>query len=30
MAVPYNGTIMTGGDSLTDDINIFYDVRASL
>lgn len=29
MAVPYNGTIMTGGDSLTDDLNIFYDVRTA-
>jgi hypothetical protein len=26
MAVPYNGTIMTGGDSLTEDLNVFYDV----
>jgi Amt family ammonium transporter len=25
--VPYNGTIMTGGDSLHADLNIFYDVR---
>jgi Amt family ammonium transporter len=24
--VPYNGSIMTGGDSLTSDLNIFYDV----
>ena len=24
--VPYNGTIMTGGDSLHDDLNVFYDV----
>lgn len=25
--VPYNGTGMTGGDSLTEDLNIFYNVR---
>jgi Amt family ammonium transporter len=25
--VPYNGTTMTGGDSLNADLNIFYDVR---
>lgn len=24
--VPYNGTTMTGGDSLHADLNIFYDV----
>jgi len=24
--VPYNGTDMTGGDSLNSDLNIFYDV----
>ncbi len=24
--VPYNGTIMTGGDSLHANLNIFYDV----
>ena len=24
---PYNGTIPTGGDSLLQDLNIFYDVR---
>lgn len=24
--VPYNGSIMTGGDSLHADLNIFYDV----
>jgi Amt family ammonium transporter len=24
--VPYNGTIMTGGDSLNADLNVFYDV----
>jgi hypothetical protein len=24
--VPYNGSIATGGDSLTADLNIFYDV----
>lgn len=27
--VPYNGTGMTGGDSLTSDLNIFYDVSSS-
>jgi len=26
MVVEYNGTGMTGGDSLTEDINIYYDV----
>jgi hypothetical protein len=26
MAEPYNGTTMTGGDSLTEDLNVFYDV----
>jgi Amt family ammonium transporter len=26
--VEYNGTIATGGDSLTEDLNIFYDVRS--
>lgn len=25
--VPYNGTIATGGDSLTEDLNIYYNVR---
>jgi len=29
MAVPYNGTTMTGGDSLTEDLNIYYEVSAS-
>ena len=24
--VPYNGTSMTGGDSLHADLNVFYDV----
>ena len=24
--VPYNGTIATGGNSLTDNLNIFYTV----
>jgi Amt family ammonium transporter len=24
--VPYNGTIPTGGDSLGEDLNIFYEV----
>ena len=28
--VPYNGTIATGGNSLTDDLNIFYTVSAYL
>ena len=23
--VPYNGTIATGGDSLTEDLNVFYE-----
>ena len=27
--VPYNGTGMTGGDSLNADLNIFYDVSYS-
>jgi hypothetical protein len=27
--VPYNGSIMTGGDSLNADLNIFYDVSLS-
>jgi hypothetical protein len=27
--VPYNGTIATGGDSLTDDLNVFYNVRTA-
>jgi hypothetical protein len=26
MAIPYNGTGMTGGDSLTEDLNVYYDV----
>ena len=26
--VPYNGTVPTGGDSLTEDLNLFYTVRA--
>jgi hypothetical protein len=25
--VAYNGTIATGGDSLTEDLNIYYSVR---
>lgn len=25
--VPYDGTIPTGGDSLTKDLNVYYDVR---
>jgi hypothetical protein len=28
--VPYNGTSMTGGDSLHADLNIFYDVSLPL
>lgn len=24
--VPYNGTVPTGGNSLTDDLNVYYDV----
>lgn len=27
--VPYNGTSMTGGDSATANLNIFYDVSPS-
>ena len=27
--VPYNGTIPTGGDSLTQDLNVFYEVCCS-
>lgn len=27
---PYNGTIPTGGDSLREDLNIFYEVIDSL
>jgi hypothetical protein len=23
---PYNGTIATGGDSLTEDLNVYYEV----
>jgi Amt family ammonium transporter len=26
--VPYNGSIMTGGDSLNANLNVFYDVSA--
>ena len=25
--VPYNGTIATGGDSLVDNLNVFYEVN---
>jgi ammonium transporter, Amt family len=25
--IPYNGTTATGGDSLTENLNLFYDVR---
>jgi hypothetical protein len=28
--VEYNGTIATGGDSLTEDLNIFYSVCCTL
>lgn len=28
--VAYNGTISTGGDSLTEDLNIYYNVRVSM
>jgi hypothetical protein len=28
--VEYNGTIATGGDSLHDDLNIFYSVCGSI
>ena len=28
--VPYNGTGAAGGDSLTDNLNIWYEVRAPL
>lgn len=27
--VPYNGTIPTGGDSLTNNLNVFYEVSRS-
>ena len=29
MVVEYNGTNAAGGDSLTEDLNIFYDVSFS-
>ena len=29
MAAEYNGTTMTGGDSLTEDLNIYYEVSAT-
>ena len=25
--VPYNGTVATGGDSLVQNLNVFYEVR---
>jgi hypothetical protein len=25
--IPYNGTIPTGGDSLTENLNVFYNVN---
>lgn len=28
--IPYNGTGPTGGDSLTEDLNIWYEVSRSL
>ena len=28
--VPYNGTIPTGGDSLNDNVNVFYEVSFGL
>ena len=28
--IPYNGTIPTGGNSLIQDLNVFYDVRPGL
>ena len=27
--IPYNGTIPTGGDSLADNLNVFYEVGSS-
>lgn len=30
LKVPYNGTIATGGDSLKDDLNIWYEVSSRL
>ena len=30
LLVPYNGSIETGGDSLTGDLNIFYNVSVKL
>lgn len=27
MVAEYNSTLMTGGDSLTEDLNIYYEVR---
>ena len=27
--IPYNGTVATGGDSLTDNLNVFYEVLFS-
>jgi Amt family ammonium transporter len=29
-AVPYNGTGATGGDSLTENLNIYYEVTIPL
>ena len=28
--IPYNGTIATGGDSLVDNLNVFYEVGSNL
>lgn len=28
--VPYNGSIATGGDSLKDNVNVFYEVSFGL
>jgi Amt family ammonium transporter len=25
--IPYNGTTATGGDAMTDDLNLYYNVR---
>lgn len=27
--IPYNGTVATGGDSLQDNLNVFYNVSSS-
>ena len=28
--IPYNETIMTGGNSLTQDLNVYYEVGSAL